>query len=93
MSPVYYIYDENGILIDRRMNPYSAREGQEPRKDHGNPQLIIDLLPECKVFIARRMGDVSKRALMTNMGVTPIITQEEDPDSALRAFLGAKDDA
>ncbi|NKQ35186.1 MAG: DUF2249 domain-containing protein [Chloroflexi bacterium] len=87
MAPIYYIYDENGEMVDQRVNPYGAGGGQ--KKHHDNPQLIADLLPDCKVFIARRMGGGSKQKLVAGLGITPILTTERYPDGALRAYLAA----
>jgi len=85
MSPLYYLYDLDGNLVETRPNPYGAGGGT--RHHHDNPRLIVDLLPECGVFIARRMGDDSKRNLAASLGIEPVITEEKEPQVALAAYL------
>jgi len=91
MSPQYYLYDFDSNLVEKRPNPYGAGDGAHHH--HDNPRLIVDLLPECGVFIARRMGDDSKRNLAARLGIRPVITDEKEPQAALAAYLkGARDD-
>ncbi len=85
IAPVYHIYNQQGELVEQRANPYGAGQGQA--KHHDNPQLIVDLLPDCNVFIARRMGDGSKRKLIMELGIIPMLTDETEPEAALRAYL------
>jgi predicted Fe-Mo cluster-binding NifX family protein len=85
IAPNYLIYDQNGQMVEQRSNPYGAGQGR--KKHHDNPRLIVDLLPDCGVFIARRMGGGSKRKLAQQLGITPVLTAEEKPEAALRAYL------
>lgn len=85
MAPFFAIYDRAGTLIEMRENPYSGA-GHEG-KHHGNPQQIIDLLPECGVFIAHSMG---KRKVVDNQGIQTVITSEETPLAALQAYLAGQ---
>lgn len=78
MSPLYHIYDRAGNLVEKRANPYATRP------HHGNPKLIVDLLPECGVFIGRKMG---KPEMLRKMGIQPVFTEEKDPQVALAAYL------
>jgi hypothetical protein len=78
MSPLYYIYDRAGNPVEKRTNPHAARP------HHGNPKLIVDLLPECGVFIARKMG---KPGMLEKLGIRPVITKVKDPLAALAAYL------
>jgi len=84
MSPFYYIYDRQGNLLEKRPNPYAKL------KHHDNPRLIVDLLPECSIFIARRMGQESKQTLIKNLGIEAITTSEEMPETALKDYLATK---
>lgn len=82
MSPQYYIYDRAGALVEKRLNPYGV--GGDQDKHHGTPQLIVDLLPECGIFIARHMDQPGKIA---KMGVQLIMTEERDPQAAIAVYL------
>jgi len=86
MSPEYHLFDRAGELVEKRANPHGAGAGK--RKDHSNPELIMDLLPECSTYIARRMGNESKLRLV-ELGVETITTDEPDPELALAAYLSA----
>jgi predicted Fe-Mo cluster-binding NifX family protein len=83
VAPYYHIYNRSGELVEQRLNPYGP--AGDKHKHHGNPALIVELLPECGVFIARSMG--KKQLLAEKMGVTPFITTETESLAALRAFL------
>ena len=87
MAPWYYLFDRQGELIERRANPY-AQTG----KHHDDPMRIVALLPECSVFIARRMGGRSRRRLAESLGVQPALTEATDPHLAVRAYLEGQGD-
>jgi len=84
MAPVYLLYSPAGELVEERQNPYGAGHGHQ---HHDDPKLIIDLLPECAVFIGRRMGEDSKRKLAEKFGINAVLTTEKTPEAALRAYL------
>ncbi len=82
----YNLYDHSGNLIEERQNPYgTGSDGKHTH--HDNPKLIVDLLPDCGVFIARRMGEESKKKIAQNLGVIIMITKEKDAQTALKAYL------
>jgi predicted Fe-Mo cluster-binding NifX family protein len=82
MAPFFAIYDRAGTLIEMRENPYSG--AGHAKKHHGAPQQIVDLLPECGVFIAHSMG---KRSVVDENGIHTVITTEQVPLDALQAYL------
>jgi len=84
MAPVFILYSPAGDLIERRPNPHGAGYGHI---HHDDPKLIIDLLPECAVFIGRRMGKDSKRKLAEKFGIDAVLTVEKTPQAALHAYL------
>jgi predicted Fe-Mo cluster-binding NifX family protein len=88
IAPYYYLYDQRGMLIEKRTNPYGAGQGQHSH--HDNPQLIVNLLPECKVFIARRMGEPSKRKLVQQLEIETVISTEKEPQAAIQAYLAER---
>jgi len=86
MAPVFLLYSPAGDLLERLPNPYGAGQGHQ---HHDDPKLIIDLLPECAVFIGRRMGEDSKRKLASKFGINAVLTPAKTPDEALRAYLAS----
>ena len=72
--------------MEERQNPYGAGQGTA-HQHHDDPKLIIALLPECAVFIGRRMGEDSKRKLAAKFGIEAVLTTEKTPEDALRAYL------
>jgi len=89
MSPRFQLYDRSGNLAEERINPYGAR-GSEKHAHHDNPKLIVDLLSDCDVFIANRMGDASKQKLVQGFGIEAVLTEEKEPKAALAAYLKSK---
>ncbi len=86
-APYFAIYDRGGILIETRSNPYSPTHGTEQKK-HGDPQQIIDLLPECGVFIAASMG---LPQVVQSRGIEAVLTTEETPLAALQAYQAGQE--
>ncbi|GBD87053.1 dinitrogenase iron-molybdenum cofactor [bacterium BMS3Abin03] len=85
MAPFYDIYSTEGKFIERRENPFGAGSGKH--EHHDNPKLIVDLLRECKVFIARNIGPDSKKKLLKKFGITVILTDVDETEKALKEFL------
>jgi len=81
MAPWYYLFDEQGELIERRANPYARTQ------HHDDPVAIVALLPECTTFIARRMGEQSRNQLTTSLRIEPVLTAATDPYQAVQAHL------
>jgi len=86
MAPIYLIFSPAGRLLEERPNPHGAGQGKA-HQHHDDPRLIIDLLPECGVFIGRRMGEESKRKLARKFGIKAVLTSKKTPAEALRAYL------
>ena len=88
IAPQYNLYDRIGTLVEERQNPYGAGSG-EKHTHHDNPELIVDLLPDCGVFIARRMGGESKQKLAQNLGVKIVVTKEKDVHIAIKDYISS----
>ena len=86
IAPQYNLYDRSGHLVEERQNPYGAGNG-EKHSHHDDPKLIVNLLSDCGVFIARRMGEKSKRNLAEKLGIETVLVEEKDPQVALGAYL------
>jgi len=87
MAPFYFIYDQQGQLVEVRPNPHGAGSGQG---HHDDPRLIARLLSDCRVFIGRRFGHESQHKLARNLGVQPVSTAAKTPGEAIQQFLGAE---
>lgn len=87
MSPRFAIYSPTGELVEVCPNPYGAGNG--PAAHHDDPRLIVALLHDCGVFIARRMGDNSRRNLVEGQGVRPVLTDAKTVETALHAYLSS----
>ena len=83
----YNLYNSSGDLVEERKNPYGVGSG-EKHTHHDDPQLIVKLLSDCRVFIAHRMGDKSKQKLAQKLGVETVLTEEKNPQIALKNYLG-----
>jgi len=86
ISPSFMLFDDKGNLVASRENPYSPRRGEQ-HKSHDDPKLIVSLLNDCSIFIAKRMGDKSKKNLAGKMNITAFITEKENPLQAVKEFL------
>ena len=90
MSPQFHIYDSDGALLETRQNPYGYKKG-EKHEHHDDPERIAALLHDCKTFIARRMGEKSRKQLVARTPVETVLTRETLPKEAIRAYLAGKD--
>jgi predicted Fe-Mo cluster-binding NifX family protein len=84
ISPFYFVYDDEGNLIEKRVNPYS--KGQH----HDDPRLIIKFLDDCKVFIAKRMGEESRKKLVTELNIETFLTKAKTVQEAIEEWKNRK---
>ena len=81
ISPYYFIYDGEGNFIEKRENPYS--KGQH----HDDPKLIIKFLKDCKVFIAKRMGEESRRKLVEELNIETFLSKAKLAEEAYKEWI------
>lgn len=81
-APRFHLYDPHGQFVEARDNPY----WQEGHDSHAGPKRIVELLPECGVFIGREMGN-GQKILPTKFGVQPFITTKTTVREALDHYL------
>ena len=86
-APYYYIYNSNGELIDKKINPHGAGQGHGHNHDDNQPILIKEILSDCKTFIGRRMGEGSKLKLAEKLGIETVLTEIKEPQEAVEQFL------
>ncbi len=84
IAPVYLIFDEMKNMIEKRINPYGANS--ENHSHHDNPNLIISFLNDCKIFVAKRMGQESRVKLKENFGILPFLTDKTSPEEAIKTL-------
>ncbi len=81
ISPFYFIYDDKGNFLEKRVNPYS--KGQH----HDEPRLIVDFLSDCGVFIGKRMGDESRRKLAEVLKIETCLADTKGVQLAVKEYL------
>ncbi len=84
IAPFYRIYNEEKKFIEQRENPYGANS--ENHSHHDNPKMIIGFLNDCKIFVARRMGQESRIKLKENFGIIPFLTEISLPNEAVESI-------
>jgi predicted Fe-Mo cluster-binding NifX family protein len=82
MAPRYYLYDQKGILLEKRENPFGTHQANA--KHHGEPGKIAELLNDCAIFIGQQMGQPKK---LQKIGIKIMITTENEPLTAVQGFL------
>ena len=82
VSPQYYLFNSEGKQVEKRSNPHAVDE--EGKQHHGKPELIAALLPECSVFIGRKMGHSDK---LMALGVKAITTEECEPKVSVLTYI------
>lgn len=87
MAHKYLIFDSNLDLKREVENPYAVKTTH-----HDDPGLITSLLSDVGVFIAHRMGKVSRQRLHDEFHVKSFLTEEKNPLNAVREFLNSKTD-
>jgi len=89
MAAVFQIYNRQGELVEVRDNPYGVKPGVR-HEHHDDPKRIVKLLHDCDTFIARQMGEKSRRNLVEKQGVETVLTKEKDPQLAVKDYLQSK---
>lgn len=90
VAPFYFLFDRNGALIEKRRNPHGGANGGKAAH-HGNPQLIVDLLPECSVWIGRQIGEggEKRRRIVEQAGIEIVSSEAREAEAAAREYLAA----
>lgn len=84
VSPIYSIFDENGNLVKQVENPHAKD------KHHDNPDLIVNLLNDVDIFIAKNMGKKSRERLTKVLGVKSMLVDVRNIFEAIDHYLEAK---
>ena len=84
VSPVYSIFDQDGNLVKQVENPYSKD------KHHDNPDLIVNLLSDVDIFIAKNMGKKSRERLTKVLGVKSMLVDAKNIFEAIDHYLEVK---
>ncbi len=88
-SRYFLIFETNGKIIAGKEiieNPHSDELEDEKVHHHGKAASIWSMLRDVEVFIGRSMGRHSVAKLIQK-GVTPLLTQIENAEEAVQAYL------
>ncbi len=85
MAPLYSVFDYDGNLVAVKENPYSGGD-----KHHDNPALIAELLSDVETFIAYNMGENSRRRLIEEFNIEPVLVDFDRVDEAIEYFIEAR---
>ncbi len=87
ISPYFLIYNNDGEMIEKRINPHGA--GQGHKHDHGDDQpfLIKEILHDCNIFVGKKMGEGSKLKLAQKLGVETVLTENAEPQEVVNGIL------
>lgn len=78
----FWIYElEKGVLVGKRLVELSMQQSL-----HASPQQLAEPLAGINILITGGMGAALHDRLMQS-GILPVITIEEDPDTAVAALL------
>ena len=78
ISPYFQIYNREGEVIDKRINPHGVGNGHKHEHGDDQPFLIKEVLHDCKIFVGKQMGEGSKLKLSQKLGIETILTEKND---------------
>ncbi len=87
ISPYFQIYNREGEMIEKRINPHGAGHGHRDDQVDNQPFLIKDILHDCTIFIGKKMGKASKQKLAQKLGIEAILTEATDPNEVVKNIL------
>jgi len=82
----------NGEIVSREYRQNADAKSEHGQYHHGQVEKTIDLLDDCSLFMAKRMGKTSLDSL-TAHGIDCIITEIEPIDQAVEQYLYGRDEA
>ena len=82
MACKYLVFNRNMELVREVENPHALSPDH-----HDDPGLITALLPDVGIFIAHRMGKVSRERLHNEFHVRTYLTEEKEPVTAVQGIL------
>ncbi len=85
MAPIYSVFDYEGNLVQQRENPYAKGD-----KHHDDPALIAEFLSDVETFIARRIGEKSRRRLIEEFDIEPVLVDFNNIYDAVGYFIEAR---
>ncbi len=88
---LYYLVLEvlNAKVVAREWRETAPAEPE--KHHHGQPQRIIERLQDCSIFMGRRFGKTSLRAIKSK-GIDCIVTDIEDIERAVASYLDGQDE-
>jgi len=82
----------NGEIVSREYRQNADVTSEHGQYHHGQVEKILELLSDCSLFMAKRMGKTSL-AKLTAHGIDCIITEIDPIDQAVEQYLYSRDEA
>ena len=87
ISPYFLIYNVDGEMIEKRINPHGAGQGHKHEHGDDQPFLIKEILHDCKIFVGKQMGEGSKLKLAQKLGIETVLTESTEPQKVVNEIL------
>ena len=82
----------SGEIVSREYRQNADATSEHGQYHHGEAEKILELLSDCSLFMAKRMGKTSL-AKLTAHGIDCIITAIDPIDRAVEQYLSGRDEA
>ncbi len=82
----------NGEIVSREFRQNADATSEHGQYHHGEAEKILELLSDCSLFMAKRMGKTSL-AKLADHGIDCIITAIDPIDRAVEQYLYGRDEA
>ena len=82
----------NGEIVSREYRQNADATSEHGQYHHGQAEKILELLSDCSLFMAKRMGKTSLAKLAAH-GIDCIITAIDPIDQAVEQYLYGRDEA
>ena len=82
----------SGEIVSREYRQNADATSEHGQYHHGEAEKILELLSDCSLFMAKRMGKTSLAKLAAH-GIDCIITEIEPIDQAVEQYLYGRDEA
>jgi len=82
----------NGEIVSREYRQNADATSEHGKYHHGQVDKILELLSDCSLFMAKRMGKTSLAKLSAH-GIDCIITEIDPIDRAVEQYLYGRDEA
>ncbi len=85
MSPIYLVFDYDKRHVRTVENPYAKADAH-----HDDPERIVELLYDAETFIAKTMGERSRRRLINEFNIETVLVDTDYVADALEFYVEAR---